>query len=72
MKKERFPLPDGVKTTTDIKKCQKAWMDIAAPICKATGAQVNGFDPTIQIIWGNRIIDFPVSFLEKLNESLPK
>lgn len=70
--KQRFGMPDGIHMTTNVKEFIQSWNDIAKPICEATGAKVHGFDPSIQIVWHDRIIDFPVSFLVKLNETLSK
>lgn len=67
--RQRFILPDG-KLTTSVKKYHDEWCKLAEPICSLTGAQMNGFDPSVQLIWGNKVIDLPVSFLVILNQSL--
>ena len=69
--KREFKLPNGKRTTSSAKYIT-AWRRIAKPICKATKTDILGFDPSISIVWGNKSIDFPVSFLVELNKTLAK
>jgi hypothetical protein len=68
---EYYYMPDGTMCK-DIKKYVKAWDDLINPLCKATGAEPYGFDPTIQILYDKQVITLPVSFAIKLNECLCK
>ena len=73
--KNWYRLPCG-NLTQDFEEYAKAWQSLAKPICDLTGAELNGFDPDIQIIWNtdnvlaSHVIHFPPSFLKKLNEAL--
>lgn len=67
--KRSYRLPDGRHTTSG-KKLSKTWKALSDPICLATGAEVVGYDPGIQFVYGHDAFTLPVSFIEKLNKAI--
>jgi hypothetical protein len=70
MKTYHLPLSD--KTTTDVHKYLDAWLEIANPICKLTGAEIHTLDPTITLKYDNKVFTLPVSFAKKLSDVILK
>lgn len=69
MVKRYYNLPDGTITTSGSKYCI-AWEALAAPIYKATGAEIHSFDPDIAFIFKGKVFDMPTQFIEALNKAL--
>lgn len=74
--KKFYPLPDYTNVTGDIDQYIRAWRDMAAPVERALGLTLNGFDPGFVFIKGNpqtsttTSVSLPVWFVRDLSEHL--
>lgn len=78
-KTKYYGMPDRQTVTTDVDEYISAWRAIAAPIEKAFGLELTGFDPMFQFRRGNPqlisscvFLDLPLWFANELSATLTK
>jgi hypothetical protein len=61
---------DGTPVKVSVEKYLKHYRDLARPICKATGATLHSFDPSIQFRFKGKVFDLNIDFIKSINKNL--